>query len=82
MTATNTVDYSNCRVEDYSNSQSLKFLLGNDGAEKVYLREDLFYNLVNSRAKVCSGQDLWIRLNQQHPTPKITRQANRPESTF
>lgn len=57
MTATNTVDYSNCRVEDYSNSQSLKFLLGNDGAEKVYLREDLFYNLVNSRAKVCSGQD-------------------------
>lgn len=50
MTATNTVDYSNCRGEDYSNSQSLKFLLGDDGAEKVYLREDLFYNLVSSRA--------------------------------
>lgn len=55
MTATNTVDYSNCRIEKYSNSQSLKFLLGNDGAEKVYLREDLFYNQLPSN--FCSGQD-------------------------
>lgn len=57
MTATNTVDYSNCRVEDYSNSQILKFLLGNDGAEKVYLREDLFLTEVPRKlSNFCSGQ--------------------------
>lgn len=57
MTATNTVDYSNCRVEDYPNSQSLKFLLGDDGAEKVYLREDLFYNLVSSLPATSDPKD-------------------------
>ena len=69
MTATNTVDYSDCREEECSNSQSLKFLLRTDGAEKVHLRKDCI-NLVYPK---CRGAEL--------PTPKVTRQENRPEST-